>query len=126
MAKNKKQNAPTQTETQEACPRCNSTKYSVEKAGAHKRYCQVCGHVWLPLTKDALELQAIRNDMAKLEGENFRLKEHIEVLNDLLAQAKEYIQLSEQNAPQSDWEKLCKKIEETAGKKKEPEAKIFS
>lgn len=92
MAKSKTAKAPAASDLKERCPRCVSEDFVSSKDVSQKRYCQKCGHVWLPLSKDAIEVGYLTEEVSKLREENSFLKDRVKALESQLHNPNENTQ----------------------------------
>lgn len=70
-----------QKEVKEGCPKCGSTKFAKSLDASEKRYCQGCGHVWLPMSKAEITLQIRDKEIAELKEQVKSLREQLSALS---------------------------------------------
>lgn len=79
------------SEVQDSCPACRSSKFAVAKDITMRRYCSECGHIWLPRSKDQILIQGLQDTVSVLKSENASLQ------NELAALKKEKYELTEKH-----------------------------
>lgn len=58
----------TKQDLKEFCVKCGSKEFSIAEDDKQFRYCAKCNNVWIPMSRDQLELEAVRNDNILLKS----------------------------------------------------------
>jgi len=99
------------TELMESCPRCNGKDFSVEIDGVQRRYCRSCSHVWGAMSKEQLEIQAIKGLVRDLYALKDKLSKENDLLRDTLKAAKVYVFDAEMARTGVTTSKICLDIQ---------------